>query len=300
MHQPVRYSGWSGARAMTSKARTVDGWFEIQSLGPGIRAFTEWLGDRAGRFGPIFTHAYLVEGEDRAALIDAGLGIGNLRVATAEATGLPVQAILTHSHYDHVGSAHLFDDVAIAEGGEKALAAELSAEMQAFADLIPGRCTRTIPTGFSWDSYRIEPTVATTVLQDGDEVDLGGRRLRVFHTPGHSPGSACFLDSRTGSLFTGDTVFGGGLNIQLEQSDPVIYEASMARLADLVPDISAVFPAHLETPLDPTIIQDIYSGIRSVLDGNAPMTPSGDWAEASFERFSLMVRAGVEINGGDS
>ena len=190
--------------------RTADGWFEIQTLGPGIRALTEWLGDRAGRFGPIYTHSYLIEGDESVALIDAGLGIGDLRLATEAATDLPVKVLLTHSHYDHVGSAHRFTDVAIADGDDGELASELSAEMQAFADLIPGRCTRPIPPGFSWDSYRIVPTTPTRVLRDGDVVDLGGRQLRVVHVPGHSPGSACFLDSRTKSLFTGDTVYRGG------------------------------------------------------------------------------------------
>ena len=276
-----------------SSTRSGDGWFEIQGLGLGVKAFTEWLGDADSRFGPIFTHSYLVEGEKGAALIDAGLGIGDLRVAVAEVTDLPVQVLLTHSHYDHVGSAHLFGDVAIGEGDETALALELSAEMQAYADLIPGRCSRPVPTAFAWRDYRIVPTQPTRVLRDGDVVELGGRQLRVIHTPGHSPGSACFLDSGAGYLFTGDTVYRGDLNIQLEQSDPTTYAASMERLAGMASDVSEVFPAHLETPLDPGIIGEIHGGMVSVLDGTAAMTPAGAWEEASFERFSLTVEAGV-------
>ena len=249
--------------------------------------------DLLGHFGPIYTHAYLVEGDERAALIDAGLGIGDLRTATADVTDLPVEVLLTHSHYDHVGSAHLFDDVAITEGDDGALAAELSAEMKAYADLIPGRCSRPIPPGFSWDRYRIVPTMPTRVLRDGDIVDLGGRQLEVVHTPGHSPGSACFLDSKTGCLFTGDTVYQGALNIQLERSDPAMYSMSMKRLVELVPDVSTIFPAHLETPLDPDIVTEIHAGIGGVLDGTEEMTVTGAWAEASFDRFLLTVRAGA-------
>ena len=280
--------------------RTADGWFEIQTLGPGIRALTEWLGDRAGRFGPIYTHSYLIEGDESVALIDAGLGIGDLRLATEAATDLPVKVLLTHSHYDHVGSAHRFTDVAIADGDDGELASELSAEMQAFADLIPGRCTRPIPPGFSWDSYRIVPTTPTRVLRDGDVVDLGGRQLRVVHVPGHSPGSACFLDSGTKSLFTGDTVYRGGLNIQLERSEPTTYATSMERLAELAPGVSTVFPAHLETPLDPGIIGEIHDGIRGVLDGTVAMMEYGGWEEATFENFTLTVRAGADSSQASS
>lgn len=45
-------------------------------------------------------------------------------------------------------------------------------------------------------------------LSDGDELELGARRVRVLHTPGHTPGGTCFLSGR--HLVSGDTLFPGG------------------------------------------------------------------------------------------
>ncbi|PWI41717.1 MBL fold metallo-hydrolase [Streptomyces sp. ICBB 8177] len=47
-------------------------------------------------------------------------------------------------------------------------------------------------------------------LADGDVVEVGASRLRVLHTPGHTPGAVCFHDEAAGVLFTGDTLFHGG------------------------------------------------------------------------------------------
>src|SRR5262249_13684333 len=55
----------------------------------------------------------LVIGEHKAALIDTGCGIGNLRKAVEEVTDKPVVVINTHSHPDHLGSNHQFDEIAM-------------------------------------------------------------------------------------------------------------------------------------------------------------------------------------------
>lgn len=47
-------------------------------------------------------------------------------------------------------------------------------------------------------------------LADGQEIAVGDTRLRVVHTPGHSPGGCCLYDEAGGTLFSGDTLFNGG------------------------------------------------------------------------------------------
>lgn len=53
------------------------------------------------------------------------------------------------------------------------------------------------------------------VLTDHDIIDLGGRQVEVFHTPGHSPGHLCFGEKDTGYLFTGDLVHIQGYTVCL-------------------------------------------------------------------------------------
>ena len=47
-------------------------------------------------------------------------------------------------------------------------------------------------------------------LEDGGALEAAGHRLRVIHTPGHSPGSCCFHDEASGRMISGDTLFKGG------------------------------------------------------------------------------------------
>ncbi len=59
------------------------------------------------------TLATLIIGREKAALIDTGCGIGDLRKAVKAVTDKPIVVINTHTHTDHIGSNHQFDDVAM-------------------------------------------------------------------------------------------------------------------------------------------------------------------------------------------
>jgi len=68
-----------------------------------------------------------------------------------------------------------------------------------------------LPEGFDPTTWTIPSMKPTALLHDGDIIDLGGRRLEVICTPGHSPGSMCLLDRQNRILFTGDLFFPGPL-----------------------------------------------------------------------------------------
>ncbi len=77
---------------------------------------------------------------------------------------------------------------------------------------------------------------------EGDVISVGGLRISVWHTPGHSPGSACFLAD--GALLTGDTLFVQGCGrVDLDTSDPQAMALSLRRLA-AVTEPYTVFPGH--------------------------------------------------------
>ena len=84
--------------------------------------------------------------------------------------------------------------------------------------------------------FEIPPSVPAVELAEGGEVRFGSIRLRVLHTPGHTPGSVCLQSVDDGLLFSGDTLFAGGWGrIDLPGgSGPAIVE-SLARLAELEP-----------------------------------------------------------------
>ena len=127
---------------------------------------------------------YLLEGEDRALLIDAGVYMPTLDKVVAQLTDKPVTLVLTHGHGDHVGSARLFPEVWLH-----------AADTALLRSNIP--------------DYQGE----IKLLADGDVIDLGGRQIEVLYTPGHTSGSITFFDKANHYGFSGDAF--GSTNLLL-------------------------------------------------------------------------------------
>ena len=268
--------------------RSPDGWFEIHEVADGVVALTESLGE-VDRFGPVWTHTYLIRGDERTALIDASHGIGNLLAAVRSVTKADIKCLLTHYHFDHIGCAHQFDKVAISEVEATLLMEPPTPEMEALTADIRNKCTQTVPDGFSFDEYHIEPTTPTRRLVEGDEIDLGGRSLKAIHTPGHSPGSICFLDPQDGLLFTGDTANQGLLTLSLELCDIPAYVDSISRLVAMRSQIDQVLPAHWATPVGTAVLTDLKDGIGRVVRDQVDVSDMGTWLRADFERFAISL-----------
>ena len=206
-------------------------------------------------------------GRERAALIDSGLGIGDIRATVGSLTDLEVMVANTHHHWDHVGGNAGFSKVAIHELGEENLRAgqdllfaevyvaharqrlarfgEFSEMDSKFYDFLADETTpRPFPDGFDSSAWRIPPCAPTRLLRDGDEIDLGGRVLHVLHTPGHSPDSVCFFDEANGLLFGGDTLNSGPIYAQMPDSNLDAFTRSAARIAAMADGIRTVYMAH--------------------------------------------------------
>ena len=84
----------------------ADDWFEVYELLEGTYAIYEPY-----QFQEAI--CYLVLGDERAALVDSGNGIGDVRAVVSRLTDLPVTVLLTHEHPDHYGGASAFASVAL-------------------------------------------------------------------------------------------------------------------------------------------------------------------------------------------
>src|SRR6185436_1927589 len=83
----------------------------------------------------------------------------------------------------------------------------------------------------------------TRIVDDGDEIDLGDRRLRVLHLPGHTPGEIGLWEEASETLFSGDCVYESGVLLdELPESNIPDYVRSMQRLRDL--EIEAIYGGH--------------------------------------------------------
>jgi hydroxyacylglutathione hydrolase len=124
---------------------------------------------------------YLVEGDNKALLIDAGTKIIDLDKIVASITKKPVILVATHVHPDHTGSSiDYFNEIYIN-----------AADTVNIPQMMPNYKGKIL------------------FLKDGQVFDLGGRQLDVVFTPGHTPGSTTFIDKKAGYGFSGDS-FGSG------------------------------------------------------------------------------------------
>lgn len=170
-------------------------------------------------------------------LIDAGTGM-NFETVTQNMGRFNLKPsdieliINTHCHYDHAGGDKDF----VRAAGCGVAIHEREAELLKKGDQI-------VTLARSFFTRRLEPVDIARELRDGDQIKLGELILRVIHTPGHTRGSACFYEPNRKILFSGDTVFCGGVGrTDLPTSDVEALANSLRKLAKL--DIDRLYPGH--------------------------------------------------------
>lgn len=181
--------------------------------------------------GPLETNAYLVvdEGSRQALIIDPGLeseGIyGVIRDERLELSAI----VNTHGHFDHVCGNAFYK---AKTGAPVLLHREDVAMMRRAAE-------QALTFGFQVPT----PPPPDRLLTEGDEVVIGGSRLRVLHTPGHTLGGICL--TREGIVFVGDTLYAGSIGrTDLPGGSYDVLIASIRSQLLSLPDETTVYPGH--------------------------------------------------------
>lgn len=175
---------------------------------------------------------FLVNGETKEALVfDPGDEAGRIQ-SYAEQKGWSIQAILlTHGHADHMGGAEELRGLCGARiyalREEEALLQNAKTNLSVFIN------------------RRVITLEADEFLRDGQELTLAGMTLKVYHTPGHTPGGCSYYCREAGCVFSGDTLFQGSVG----RSD--FPGGSMSELVRsvkeklfILPDETRVCPGH--------------------------------------------------------
>ena len=198
-----------------------------------------------------------VRGRDRDLLIDTGMGVASLREAAKHLLEKRVTAVATHTHMDHVGGHHEFEDCLVHEIEAENLrqprgmgrlvtsdwdpADVIALEGVGYA--VPPELVTALPhVGYRLDDYRLRPAHPTVLVREGDVVDIGNRHFEVLHLPGYSPGSIGLWEEATGTLFSGDALYDGPLQDELPTSNIGDYLVTMARLREM--PVSVVHAGH--------------------------------------------------------
>lgn len=228
-------------------------WFSVEKIDANTYSISEYRHWEE-------THAYLLLGRDKALLIDTGLGICDISRVVKKLTDLSVAAVATHVHWDHIGGHRYYPEFYAHEAELEWLNGKFPLRLEMVREMVLDRCD--VPEEFRVEEYEIFQGMPTRVLQDGDTIDSGGRVLKVYHTPGHSPGHMCFWEQETGYLFTGDLVYLGELFAYYPSTDPEAYLESMERVAAL--PVKRVFPGHHSLDIQPEALGRIRDAFRSL------------------------------------
>ena len=148
--------------------------------------------------GAISEYMYLVEGEDRALLIDAGCGVGNIAAYVGTLTKLPLTVVLTHGHYDHCGGMYRFDEVHL--NREERIPAAIH-----YTEEVGARIAK--EHGFSDDPEAVTRIrdIRMLDLEDGRVFELGGGvEVEAICCPGHTVATMAMLIRPDRLLLTGD------------------------------------------------------------------------------------------------
>lgn len=257
-------------------------WFEVYEIRPGVLAIYE-----PGQFEEVVS--YLVVGSERALLFDSGLGIGDMRGLVDELTDKDVIVLNSHTHYDHVGGNHAFENVygTSLDYTRKNAMGRPHEEVAEFVG--EGWIWKETPEGFAADDYVSRPFTITETVEDGEVLSLGGVELEVLATPGHAPDSLCLLDRERGLLFTGDTFYPAPLYVHLPGSSFEDYERSAARLAALADAVDVVLPGHNEPTMPGAELSAFSEAFGAMREDRVPFVVTDGNREYDFGRFSILV-----------
>jgi glyoxylase-like metal-dependent hydrolase (beta-lactamase superfamily II) len=189
--------------------------------------------------GEMANLAYLIGSRStrEALVVDPAWSVDAL-LDQAEVDGMRVVgALVTHYHQDHVGGELFGMEI---EGLTRLLARSpvpIYANQHEAAGLV-----------------RVTGISATDVVskQAGDKIELGALRVSLLHTPGHTPGSQCFLVEEAGQpgrLVSGDTLFLGSCGrVDLPGSNASDMYQSLNGTLKALPDETLLYPGHLYSP----------------------------------------------------
>ncbi len=265
----------------------TDEWYDVRRLTDRSYRITE-----AERYG-----MFLLEGEERSVLLDAGIGIGDLSGLVSELVETPITLVLTHTHWDHIGAAGQFEDVRV---GSIELPPDGQIAIDSLTDEFSERPSQfterwldadnEFPDEFDPDEYAIEPADATALSPD-ESIDMGDRELDIVPLPGHAPGHLGLVDPATDTLYGGDVIhFDHGLYLHFEDCDIDDCIESLARVRTL--HDSGAFETLATSHNEPlsgeelAVLDELIEGVREIAaDEREYEVVETDWGTARSYRI---------------
>jgi glyoxylase-like metal-dependent hydrolase (beta-lactamase superfamily II) len=189
------------------------------------------------------TTMYIIEGTQKAMLIDTGTKCEKLDEVIQKITQKPLVVVLTHAHGDHSGNIRFFKEIYL----------------------------HPADTVLLDKSYKGK----VNFVKDGEVFDLGGTKIEAVHAPGHTLGSIVLLDWASGNCYSGDAFGSGQIWLQLRPSSPIkTYIKSCKKMGALMDKgISKIYCGHypyVKKAYDKTYIKEMRQLAEGLDKGTAP------------------------------
>jgi glyoxylase-like metal-dependent hydrolase (beta-lactamase superfamily II) len=238
---------------------------------------------------------YLLLGQEKALMIDTGFGFKRLLPTVKSLTNLPISVANTHAHVDHIGGNHLFDEIWLHKDDREVFALHtdpnytmglLGENISLPLRAVLGKLLKNLLT--------IDNSGEYTFFEDGYIFKLGGRDIEAISTPGHTPGSVCFLDPVARMLFSGDTVCEWGILLHLKQEccTPGVFLSSMRRLKSIYNSFDTMWPGHHGFPADKSLIDEYECCAAQIVNGTAKIDTDKGRLCAKYKRILITLPEG--------
>ena len=216
------------------------------------------------------TIIYLVEGKEKALVIDTGSGIGDLKAYVETLTSLPLLVCATHGHVDHVSGAGWFDNVYLNENDWSL------AKWHAVNEIKKGYTESVIGdevNEIGIEHYSPDYNKPFLHIEDGDVFELGGLTVEMIGARGHTQGMLCPLIREDRTVIFGDAcntatfLFSDVSSTVLEYSKTLEYLKSKEDLWD------HVLLSHGRGSVPKSVLDDNIELCQTILDGKADDIP---------------------------
>lgn len=251
------------------------GYFKSEKVSPSITKIT----DAAQVF------SYLVEGSEKAMLIDSGIGLGNIREYAETLTDKPLSLILTHGHSDHAGGAAWFDKVYLSEADWELVSYHATMDMKyGYVEFMLGEAYKDVKK----EDFCPERLEGFLPLSNGQVFDLGGVTLEAVAVPGHTQGMTCILFHEERSILFGDACNYSVFLWDKEASSVEDYLDSLLMLKQFEDRYDTVYLSHATTTVDKAVLDNTMDVCRDILSGRSDEMPF------TFMEYSLLMAKKVD------
>lgn len=239
----------------------MEGYYKVKKIQEQVAAILSMTGEIM----------YLIEGQEKAVLVDTCLGVGHLKAFVEKLTDKPVMVILTHGHIDHAMGAPEFTEVYMNEKEE-----QIYNSMRSISDrndYIRGNLGGVLPA-FEEDDYVQPQDLRYHPLYDGACFDLGDLHLEVYSLPGHTPGSMVVLIRELRLLILGDACNPATFLFDENSLSVEEYKESLMTAREKLDGrYDKVFSSHHDIELSPDIMKNVMEVCDIVMADRADDLP---------------------------